>query len=92
MMLFRNTKVKVYFLDGGTAQIFFNIVAGVLQGDTLYLYLYLFIIWLDDMLRTSIDKWKKKKRFQANEGKKQKLPHTTIMDSDYANDIAWRAN
>ncbi len=43
MMLYRNTKVKVYSLDGDTD--FFNIVAGVLQGDTLAPYL--FIIWPD---------------------------------------------
>ena len=33
MMLFRNTKVKVRSPDGDTD--YFNIVAGVLQGDTL---------------------------------------------------------
>ena len=54
MMLYRNTKVKVCSLDGDTD--YFDIVAGVLQGDTLALYL--FIICLDYMLRTSIDKMK----------------------------------
>ena len=48
MMLYRNTK------DGDTD--YFDIVAGVLQGDTLALYL--FIICLDYVLRTSIDKIK----------------------------------
>ena len=51
MMLYRNTKVKVH---GDTD--YFNIVAGVLQGDTLAPYL--FIICLDYMLRTSIDEIK----------------------------------
>ena len=51
MMLFSNTKVKVRSLDGDTD--FFDIVAGVLQGDTLAPYL--FIICLDNVLRTSID-------------------------------------
>ena len=52
MLLYRNTKVKVRSPDGGTE--YFDIVAGVLQGDTLAQYL--FIICLDYVLRTSIDK------------------------------------
>ena len=52
MMLYRNTKVKVGSLDGDTD--YFDIVAGVLQGDTLAPYL--FINCLDSVLRTSIDK------------------------------------
>ena len=43
MMLYKNMKVKVYSPDGDTA--FFDIVASVLQGDTLAPYL--FIICLD---------------------------------------------
>ena len=52
MMLYRNMKVKVHFPDGDTD--YFDIVA--LQGDTLAPYL--FIICLDYVLRTSIDKLK----------------------------------
>ena len=51
MILYRNMNVKVYSLDGNTE--FFNIVAGVLQGDTLATYL--FIICLDYVLWMSID-------------------------------------
>ena len=54
MILYRNTKVKVCSPDADTD--YFNIVAGVLQGDTLVPYL--FIICLDYMLRTLIDKVK----------------------------------
>ena len=54
VMLYRNTKVKVCSPDGDID--YFDIVAGVLQGDTLAPYL--FIICLDYMLRTSIDKIK----------------------------------
>ena len=50
MMLYKNTKVKVRSSDGDTD--YFDIVAGVLQGDTLAPYL--FIICLDYMLKTSI--------------------------------------
>ena len=52
MILYRNTKVKVRSPDGDTE--YFDIVVGVLQGDTLAPYL--FIICLDYVLRTSIDK------------------------------------
>ena len=51
MMLYKNTKVKVRSQDGDTD--YFDIRAGVLQGDTLNPYL--FIICLDYVLRTSID-------------------------------------
>ena len=59
MMLYRNTKVKVRSPDGDTD--YFDIVAGILQGDTLAPYL--FIICLDNVLRTSIDK-NQRKRFK----------------------------
>ena len=64
MMFYRNTKVKVHSPDEDTD--YFDIVAGV-QGDTLAPYL--FIICLDYVLRTSIDK-NQRKRFQANKRKK----------------------
>ena len=51
-ILYRNTKVIVRSPDGDTE--YFDIVAGVQQGDTLAPYL--FIICLDYVLRTSIDK------------------------------------
>ena len=53
-ILYRNTKVKVRSPDGDTE--YFDIVAGVLQADTLAPYL--FIICLDYVLRTSFDKIK----------------------------------
>ena len=54
MILYRNTKVKIRSPDRDTD--YFNIVAGELQGDTLAPYH--FIICLDYVLRTSIDKIK----------------------------------
>ena len=57
-ILYRNTKVKVRSPDGDTEH--FDIVVGVLQGDTLAPYL--FIICLDYVLRTSIDKIREKKQ------------------------------
>ena len=54
MMIHKNTKVEFCSLNGDTDN--YNIVAGVLQGDISAPYL--FIICLDYMLRTSIDKMK----------------------------------
>ena len=51
-ILNRNSKVKVRSPDGDTE--YFDIVAGVLQEDTLAPYL--FIICLDNVLRTSTGK------------------------------------
>ena len=62
MMLYKNTKLKLCSLDGYTD--FFDIVTGILQGDTLAPYL--FIICLDYILRTSIDLMKLHKKRQAD--------------------------
>ena len=56
MMLYKNTKAKVRSLDGDTD--YFDIVTGVLQGDTLAPYLL--IICQDYVLKKSIDLMKKK--------------------------------
>ena len=86
-ILYRNTKVKVRPPDGDTE--YFDIVAGVLQGDTLAPYL--FIICLDYVLRTSIDKIKEN-GFELTKKRSRRYPATTITDADYADDIAILAN
>ena len=86
-ILYRNTKVKVRSPDGDTE--YFDIVAGVLQGDTLAPYL--FIICLDYVLRTSIDKIKEN-GFELTKKRSRRYPTTTITDADYADDIAILAN
>ena len=68
-ILYRNTKVKVRSPGGDTE--YFDILAGRLQGHTLTLYL--FIICLDYVLRTSIAKIRGK-RLRADKEKKQKAP------------------
>ena len=85
--LYRNTKVKVRSPDGDTE--YFDIVAGVLQGDTLAPYL--FIIYLDYVLRTSIDKIKEN-GFELTKKRSRRYPATTITGADYADDIAILAN
>ena len=69
MMLYRNTNVKVRFPDGDTD--YFDIVAGVLQGGTLAPYL--FIICLDYVLRTSVDRMKEKGFNLTKEGSRRHL-------------------
>ena len=86
-MLYNNTKVKVRSPDGDTD--YFDIETGVLQGDTLAPYL--FIIWLDYVLRTSIDRMKEN-GFKLAKERSRRYSAQTIKDSDYADDIALLAN
>ena len=87
MIFYRNTKVKVRSPDGDTD--YFDIVAGVLQGDTLAPYL--FITCLDYVLRTSLDKIKEN-GFELTKKRSRRYLAKTISDADYADDIAILAN
>ena len=84
-ILYRNTKVKVQSPDRDTE--YFDIVAGVLQGDMLAPYL--FIICLDYVLRTSIDKIREN-GFELTKKRSRRYPAKTITDAD--DDIAILAN
>ena len=77
MILYRNAKVKARSPDGDTD--YFDIVAGVLLGDTLSPYL--FIIYLDYVLRTSIDKIKEN-GFELTKERSRRYPVKTITDAD----------
>ena len=68
---------------------FFNIVAGVLQGDTLTPYL--FIICLDYIFRMSIDLMKENGFIQEKARSRQHSVQT-ITDADCADDIEPLAN
>ena len=68
---------------------YFDIVAGVLQGDTLAPYL--FIICLDNVLRMSIDKIREN-GFGLTKKRGRRYPAKTITDADYADDITLQAN
>ena len=87
MMLYRKTKVKVRSPDRDTDN--FDIVAGVLKGNTLAPYF--FIIYLDYVFRTSIDKMKEN-GLKLTKERSRRYPAQTIMDADYAHDIALLAN
>ena len=86
-ILYRNTKLKEHSPDGDTE--YFEIVAGVLQEDTLAPYF--FIICLDYVLRTSIDKIREN-GFKLTKKRSRRYPAKTITDADYADDIAILAN
>ena len=73
--------------DGDTE--YFDIVAGVLQGNTLAPSH--FIICLDYVLRTSIDKIRKN-GFELTKKRSRRYPAKTITDADNADDIALLAN
>ena len=86
-ILYRNTKVKVCWPDGDTE--YFDIVAGVLQGDKLAPYL--FIICLDYVLRTLIDKIREN-GFELKKKRSRKYPAKTITIANNADDIVLLAN
>ena len=86
-ILYKDTKVKVRSPDGDTE--YFDIIAGVLQGETLAPYL--FIICLDYMLRTSIDKIRES-GFELTKKRGRRYLAKTITNADYADDIVILAN
>ena len=86
-VLYTNTKAKVITTDGETDV--FNIVAGVLQGDTLAPFL--FIIVLDYVLRISLDVNNNKGLLIKPRGSRRH-PAKYITDIDFADDIAIPSN
>ena len=87
MMLYKIMKVNVCCLDGGTD--YFDIEACVLQGDTLAPYL--FIIYLNYVLRMSIDIIIDN-CFKLAKERSWRYPTQTITVADYADDMALLAN
>jgi exonuclease III len=83
MMLYRNSRSMVRSPDGDTE--FFDIIAGVLQGDTLAPFL--FILCLDYALRISADSHPLL-GFTLQKARSSRYPAKTITDVDYADDLA----
>ena len=79
--------MKVRSPDGDTE--YFDIVAGVQQGDSLPPYR--FIICLDYVLWTPIDKIREN-GFELTKKRRRRYPAKTNTDADYADDIAMMAN
>ena len=86
MMIYKSTKEKVRSPDGDTD--YFNIGAGMLQKDTAP---HQFIIYLDYMLRTSIDLMNDN-GFKLGKERSRRYPAQTVSVADYAGDIALLAN
>ena len=87
MMLYCNKKVMVHSPNGYSD--FFDIVAGVIQGDTLAPYL--FILCLNYIIRKSIDLIKEN-GFTLKKARSKQYPAETITDADNADDEALLAN
>ena len=83
MMQYQDTCSKVRSPDGNTE--FFDIIAGVLQGDTLAPYI--FIIYLDYVLRRALDE-NKELGLTLTKQKSRRYPEKKITDADYADDLA----
>ena len=79
--------MKVCSPDGDTE--YFDIISGVLQGDTLAPYH--FMICLDHVLRTSIDEIREN-GFELTKKISRSYPAKTITNADFADDIALLAN
>ena len=83
MMLYQDTCSMVRSPDGSTE--FFDIITGVLQGDTLAPYI--FIICLDYVLRRAIDE-NKELGLTLTKQKSRRYPGKKITDAHYADDLA----
>ena len=87
MMLYKHTKSLVRSPDGDTS--FFDITAGVLQGDTLTPFLS--VITLDYVLRTSLDKHHQL-GFTLSPRLSSRYPPEQLTDDDYADDLTITAD
>ena len=83
MIMYQDTQSMVRSPDGDTD--FFDISAGVLQGDTLAPYI--FIICLDYVLRKALDK-NNELGFTLAKRKSKRYPAMKITNADYADDLA----
>ena len=81
---YENTRARVITPDGTTE--FFNILAGVLQGDTLAPYL--FVIVLDFVMRKAFEGNEEELGFHLNRRRSRRTPPTVVTDLDFADDIA----
>ena len=85
-ILYKDTVAQVLTPDGGTE--FFDVVAGVLQGDTLAPFL--FIIALDYALREATRDPEIGFMISKRQGSQQ--PAVCITDTDFADDLALLSN
>ena len=86
--MYSKTRAKVITTDGETD--WFDIIAGVLQGDTLAPFL--FIIVLDCALRQVISGREEELGFRITQRKSRRHPPVTQTDLDFADDIVLLSN
>jgi len=82
--MYKDTFAKVISPDGETDA--FEIMAGVLQGDTLAPYL--FVIVVDYVMRTALKDREQELGFKLRRRQSRRIPATVITDMDFADDIA----
>ena len=83
-LLYTGTKAKVLLPDGKTE--FFEILAGVLQGDSLAPYI--FTIMIDYAMRKAIGNDALELGFKINRKRSRRHNLNVITDLDFADDIA----
>ena len=86
-VLYSNTKSTIFTPDGETEH--FDILAGILQGDTLAPFL--FIIVIDYIMRVSVDTMKENGLLYQPR-KSSRHPALHLTDADFADDIALLAD
>ena len=86
-MMYTNTTTQVLSPGGDTE--FFDILSGVLQGDTLAPYL--FIVALDYAMRQAIGN-ESNPGFTLDRSRSRRHPAKVICDTDFADDIALLSN
>ena len=86
--IYTNTRARVITPDGETEE--FDILAGVLQGDTLAPFL--FIIVLDYAMRQATSDMETELGFTIIPRKSRRIPAVTLTDLDFADDICLLCN
>ena len=82
--MYENTQARVISPDGETE--YFEILLGVLQGDTLAPYL--FVIVLDYVLRNTFKGREEELGFRLHRRRSSRVPAVHITDLDFADDLA----
>ena len=82
--MYQKTRARVITPDGETK--YFEIKAGVLQGDTLAPYL--FVIVLDYIMRKTYDGKEEQMGFEVQKKQSRRIPAITVTDLDFADDLA----
>ena len=83
-LMYENTKAKVVSPDGEAE--YFDIVAGVLQGNNLAPYL--FAIVLDYAMHQALDGNEERLGLVIEKRRSRRYPQVTLTDLDFADDIA----